>query len=224
MNQGIPDPENFLNSLPVQVKCVAVSKTKPVEEIMRLYDLGHRFFGENKVQEMVLKYERLPKDIEWHLVGHLQTNKVKSIAGFISLIHSVDSLHLLETINREALKAERIIDVLLQMYIATEETKYGMDRNELNTLLESESCQSMRNIRIRGLMGIASFTADVVQVRNEFRTLKNTFEEIKSDYFKGDDHFSELSMGMSGDYTIAIEEGATIIRIGSILFGERNYI
>jgi PLP dependent protein len=214
----------FLKSVPEKVKVVAVSKTKPPEEILKVYNTGHRIFGENRVQEMISKAGQLPGDIQWHLVGHLQSNKVKHIAGFVSLIHSVDSLKLLKVIDQEAFKANRIIDVLLQVYIAAEETKYGLDRDELIELVSSPVIKSLKNVNIRGLMGIASFTEDIDRVRAEFIGLRGLFEFCRQKYFKESDTFSEISMGMSGDYKIAIEEGATIIRIGSLIFGERNYL
>jgi len=215
---------SFLKAIPTGIKVVAVSKTKPVEDILKVYSTGHKIFGENRVQELTTKYEQLPRDIEWHLIGHLQSNKVKYIAKFIHLIHSVDSLKLLLTINQEAIKSERIIDVLFQIYIAREETKFGLDKAELLELLESPEFETLKNVRVRGLMGIASFTEDMNQVRSEFRQLKDIFDICKHAYFGEDSNFSELSMGMSGDYKIAIEEGATIIRVGSLLFGERNYL
>jgi len=216
--------KSFLNSIPRGVKVVAVSKTKPVEDILAVYNTGHKVFGENRVQELTAKYEQLPPDIEWHLVGHLQSNKVKYISKFVHLIHSIDSLKLLTTVNQEAVKANREIDVLFQLYIAKEETKFGLDKQELIGILNSPEYETLKNIRIRGLMGIATFTENIDQVRSEFRILKETFDFCKQTYFSGKDYFSELSMGMSGDYKIAIEEGATIIRIGSLLFGERNYL
>jgi PLP dependent protein len=215
---------DFLKSIPGKVKVVAVSKTKPAEEVLKVYNTGHRVFGENRVQEMISKAEILPMDIEWHLVGHLQSNKVKYIAGFVNLIHSVDSMKLLKVIDQEALKVNRIIDVLLQIYIASEETKFGLDSGELIELLSSPEINSLKNVNIRGLMGIASFTDDMDRVRTEFRGLRELFEYCKLKYFKESVSFSDISMGMSGDYKIAIEEGATIIRIGSLIFGERNYL
>jgi len=215
---------SFLKAIPTGIKVVAVSKTKPVEDILKVYSTGHKIFGENRVQELTTKYEQLPRDIEWHLIGHLQSNKVKYIAKFVHLIHSVDSLKLLLTINQEAIKSERIIDVLFQIYIAREETKFGLDKAELLELLESPEFETLKNVRVRGLMGIASFTEDMNQVRSEFRQLKGIFDTCKHAYFSDEINFSELSMGMSGDYKIAIEEGATIIRVGSLLFGERNYL
>lgn len=203
---------------------VAVSKTKPVEDILAVYSCGHKIFGENRVQELKVKFEELPKDIQWHLIGHLQSNKIKYIVEFVNMIHSVDSLKLLVAINNEAKKIDRVIDVLLQIYIATEETKFGFDSDELFAALKSPEIKNLNNVRLCGLMGIASFTDDMQQVRKEFRHLKEVFEICKRDYFSGNDSFSELSMGMSGDYKIAIEEGATIIRVGSLLFGERHYL
>jgi len=215
---------SFLNSIPENVKVVAVSKTKPEEDILLVYESGHKIFGENRVQELTSKYDHLPKDIEWHLIGHLQSNKVKYVAKFVHLIHSIDSLKLLLAVNQEAKKVERVIDVLFQVYIAREETKFGLDERELYDILGSPEYKELGNIRVRGLMGIATFTENMDQVRKEFRQLKELFDSCKHTYFDELDYFSELSMGMSGDYIIAIEEGATIIRVGSLLFGERNYL
>ncbi len=211
------------SSLPANVKLVAISKTHPVEVVMEAYNAGQRIFGENKVQEMVAKYEAMPKDIEWHLVGHLQSNKVKYIAPFVSLIHSVDSLKLLDVINKEAEKEGRIIDCLLQVYIATEETKFGLSFEELEELLKSPEYQKMKNIRVVGLMGMASFTENTEKVKSEFSYLTNKFKHIKDLYFIDIPDFKEISMGMSGDYEIAIEEGSTMVRIGSSIFGHRDY-
>ncbi len=204
---------------------VAVSKTKPVEDILELYQLGQRDFGENYVQELVHKYEQLPKDIRWHFIGHLQSNKVKLIAPFISLIHSVDSEKLLKEINKEGKKNNRIIDCLLQVYIAKEETKFGLDAEELNTIMEhvySEKEKSFKNIRIKGLMGMASFTENEEIVRKEFRHLKTLFDKY-SPFTIHQSPFTILSMGMSADYEMAIEEGSNMVRIGSLLFGKRIY-
>ena len=209
--------------LPKRVTLVAVSKTKPVEIIMEAYEAGHRIFGENKVQELVSKYEVMPKDIEWHLIGHLQTNKVKYIAGFVKLIHSVDSLKLLQAIDEEGKKNNRIIDCLLQLKIAKEESKFGIALPEVYSLLQSDSFKSLNNVSIRGVMGMATFTSDLQQVRDEFRTLKTIFDKLQAEYFKNDGTFSEISMGMSDDYSIAIEEGSTIVRVGSKIFGDRIY-
>jgi PLP dependent protein len=207
------------SQLPEQVKLIAVSKTKPTELIQEAYNSGHKIFGENKVQELASKHEVLPKDIEWHLIGHLQTNKVKYIAAFVSLIHSVDSLKLLKEIDKQALKNNRVIDCLLQIHIAQEETKFGLDENELKDLINSSELQDLKNIRITGLMGMASFTENENQVRTEFSNLAKLFKEIKSEI--NNPVFKEISMGMSGDYKIAIEEGSTMVRIGSALFGSR---
>ncbi len=218
------DKEQFLSvkrSLPPHVKLVAVTKTHPPETIMEAYRLGHKIFGENKVQELVAKQQVLPKDIEWHLIGHLQTNKVKYIIPFISMIQSVDSLKLLKVIDSEASKTGRIINCLLEFHIAGEETKFGLDLCEARNILESDEYRAMRNIRICGVMGMASFTPDRAQIRKEFRQLTEIFRTLRSDYFLDSDCFREISMGMSGDYDIAIEEGATIVRLGTILFGER---
>lgn len=224
MNLSESNIKSFLDSIPSGVKVVAVSKTKPVEDILAVYSCGHKIFGENRVQELKGKFEELPKDIEWHLIGHLQTNKIKYIVEYVHMIHSVDSLKLLIAINNEAKKIDRVIDVLLQIYIASEETKFGFDYEELLATLKSPEIKNLNNVRLCGLMGIASFTNDMQQVRKEFRHLKEVNEICKRDYFSGNDSFSELSMGMSGDYKIAIEEGATIIRVGSLLFGERHYL
>lgn len=205
----------------VNVKLVAVSKTKPVEEIMEAYDAGQRVFGENMVQELVDKHEQLPKDIEWHLVGHLQTNKVKYIAPFISLIHSVDSLKLLQEINKQALKNNRVIDCLLQIYIADEATKYGFGFDEVIELLRSDEFQELENVRIVGVMGIATNTENPKQIREEFYELKTFFTGIKQSFFRKEDSFKEISMGMSDDYKIAIEQGSTMVRLGSTIFGKR---
>ena len=203
------------------VKLVAVSKTKPVESILNIYNSGQRIFGENRVQELVEKEAQLPKDIEWHLIGHLQTNKVKYIAPFVKLIHSIDSLKLLKEVNKQALKNERVIDCLLQMHIAQEDTKFGLDQQEVIDILESEAFLLMKNIRIVGLMGMATFTHDEDQVRQEFKQLKNIFSALKDQFFKEQPSFKEISMGMSGDYKIAIDEGSTMVRIGSLIFGAR---
>ncbi len=214
---------SFLLSIPPKVKVVAVSKTQPPEVIMEAYRAGQRIFGENKIQELIEKNKSLPIDIEWHMIGHLQSNKVKYIAPFISLIHSVDSLKLVSIIDKEAKKNNRIIDILLQIYIADEETKFGLDLNELNNLLSSQEYSGFENIRIRGLMGMATFTNDENKIRSEFQNLMHIFKKTKETFFWKNEYFSEISMGMSNDYKIAIEEGATIIRIGSLIFGVRNY-
>jgi pyridoxal phosphate enzyme (YggS family) len=205
--------------LPSNVTLVAISKTKPVIDIMEVYEEGHRIFGENKVQELVEKYEDLPKDIEWHLVGHLQSNKVKYIVPFVSMIHSVDSLKLLLEINKQGEKANRKINVLLQIYIAKEESKFGLDEMELEEILKQNN--SLPYIQFCGLMGMATNTDDEEIVRNEFRSLKHLFKSVKAEYFSEDKSFKEISMGMSGDYQIAIEEGSTMVRVGSSIFGNR---
>jgi pyridoxal phosphate enzyme (YggS family) len=200
---------------------VAVSKTKPVALIQEAYDADQRIFGENKVQEMLEKWEVLPKDIEWHLIGHLQSNKVKFIAPFVSLIHSVDSFKLLQEINKQGEKNNRIIPCLLQFHIAQEETKFGLSFEEAEEILQSREFVEMHHISIAGLMGMASFVENEEQVRDEFRNLHNYFAIIKSNYFKYNPDFKVLSMGMSGDYKLALEEGSTMIRVGSSLFGDR---
>ncbi len=208
-------------TIPSQVCLVAVSKTKPVSDLQVAYGAGQRHFGENKVQELCDKYELLPKDICWHLIGHLQTNKVKYIASFVHLIHSVDSLKLLAEIDKQAQKNKRVIDVLLQFHIAQEETKFGLNLFEANELLFSSEFKSFKNIRVVGVMGMASFTEDVSVVHAEFASLKGIFQELKNSFFKDDSSFKEISMGMSGDYELAIEEGSTIVRVGSSIFGGR---
>lgn len=205
----------------IDVKLIAVSKTKSVAEIMEAYQAGQRDFGENQVQELVEKYSELPKDIHWHQVGHLQTNKVKSIAPFISLIHSVDSLKLLQEINKQALKNNRVIDCLLQIYIADEDTKFGLGFDEAVELLRSEEFAELKNIRITGVMGIASNIENPKLISEEFYELKTFFKGLKQSFFRKDDHFKELSMGMSSDYKIAIEQGSTMVRLGSTIFGQR---
>src|SRR5258708_5027000 len=205
----------------INVKLIAVSKTKSVEEIKEAYDAGQRLFGENMVQELVDKYETLPKDIQWHLVGHLQTNKVKYIAPFISMIQSVDSLKLLQEINKHAEKSNRVIDCLLQIYIADEETKFGLGFYEAIELLRSEELAALKHIRIRGLMGIATNTENEKQIKDEFYELKTFFDGIKQSYFRKDKTFDTLSMGMSSDYKLAIEQGSNMVRLGSTIFGIR---
>jgi hypothetical protein len=200
------------------VTLVAVSKTQPTTAIMALYDQGQKIFGENRVQELTEKYEALPKDIEWHLIGHLQKNKVKYIAPFVSMIHSVDSLELLQVIDQQAQKHQRVIPVLLQFHIAQEETKFGLSIDECKVLLDHVVNNPLPNVLICGVMGMGSFTENKEQVRREFRLLKSYFDQLKSDYFSADPHFKEISMGMSGDYEIAIDEGSTMIRVGSSLF------
>lgn len=204
------------------VKLIAVSKTKPLESITEAYNAGQRIFGENTVQELVDKQEKLPKDIEWHLIGHLQTNKVKYIAPFISMIHSVDSMKLLMEINKQALKNNRVIDCLLQLEIADEDTKYGMDLAEAVELLRSEEFKQLKNIRICGVMGIATLTDNPRMTKEEFYELNTFFKGLKDTFFRNDPAFTEISMGMSGDYKLAIEQGSTMIRLGSTIFGNRS--
>jgi len=201
---------------------VAVSKTKPNEDLMEAYEAGQRALGENKVQELTDKAEALPKDIEWHMIGHLQRNKVKYIAPFVHLIHSVDSVRLLKEINKQGKKIDRVIPVLLQIHIAEEENKYGLDEKELHDLLSSEVFKEMNHIDIKGLMGMATFTDDTDKIRREFKSLKKLFDKTADQYNDEKLNLKELSMGMSGDYEIAIEEGSTMVRIGSKIFGERG--
>ncbi len=204
-----------------QATLVAVSKTKPNAVIMPIYDLGQRHFGENRVQELVDKYESLPKDIHWHMIGSLQKNKVKYIAPFIHLIHSVDSPELFETIQKEATKANRTIDVLLQVHIAREETKQGFEAREIELFLQNLTSAQSSHVHIVGLMGMATFTNDTAVVTEEFRSLKSTFDNLKGSYFQDAPRFEHISMGMSGDYEIALEEGSTMVRVGSAIFGNR---
>lgn len=208
-------------SLPKGVQLVAVSKTKPVSDILQAYEAGQRIFGENKVQELTGKYEALPKDIAWHMIGHLQSNKVKYIAPFVSLIHGVDSFNLLQEINKQASKCNRVQDVLLQFYIAQEETKFGFTLEEATAMLQSDPFKSLQSVRIIGVMGMASFTSDKEQIRREFNQLKSIFDQLRIQFFGNTDSFKEISMGMSGDYEIAIEAGSTLVRIGSSIFGGR---
>lgn len=215
--------EQILQSLPKACTLVAVSKTHPPELVLQAYEAGQRVFGENKVQEMVAKYEVLPKDIQWHLIGHLQSNKVKYIAPFVHLIHSVDSLKLLQEIDKQAAKNKRIISCLLQVYIAQEETKFGFSPEEIESLTQSAELPQLQSIRIVGLMGMASFTDNTQQIRTEFRKLKKLFDTLKKSALPTNVNMTELSMGMSSDYTLAIEEGSTMVRVGSAIFGNRNY-
>jgi PLP dependent protein len=217
-------PQNLLqikSQIPDSVTLVAVSKTKPVADLMECYNAGQRIFGENKVQEMVEKYEVMPKDIDWHMIGHLQSNKVKYMAGFVSLIHGVDSLKLLEEINKQAKKHNRIIDCLLQIHIAEEETKFGLNETELHEIINSNEFKSLENIRIVGLMGMASFTDNQSQIKAEFTNLKNIFNKFQQQPTTHDPQPTILSMGMSGDYKLAIDCGSTMVRIGSSIFGTR---
>lgn len=215
--------QQVLQTIPENVALVAVSKTRTVAEIKDIYTLGCRDFGENKVQELTQKYKTLPKDITWHFIGHLQSNKVKYIAPFVGLLHGIDSLKLLKTVNKEAIKNNRVIPCLLQLKIASEETKYGLFQHDLIELLEHDDFQILKNIRVVGLMGMATFTSDKQQVQEEFEYLKRLFVSIKQQYFTNSDYFKHISMGMSGDYTLAINCGSTMVRIGTTIFGERNY-
>ncbi|WP_242135843.1 YggS family pyridoxal phosphate-dependent enzyme [Aestuariivivens marinum] len=214
--------KHIQSTLPDHVTLVAVSKTKPISDIMEAYHAGQIIFGENKIQDMVEKYEQLPKDIEWHMIGHVQRNKVKYMASFVSLIHGVDNFKLLKEINKQAQKYDRVIDCLLQIKIAEEDSKFGMEPKEALKLIQSEPFSSLKNIKIVGLMGMATFTEDMHQVKQEFTLLKNTFDSLKqieTFNFKP----QTISMGMSGDYTLAIDCGSTMVRVGSSIFGERNY-
>ena len=220
INQNI---KSIKNSIPESVTLVAVSKTKSNEDILEAYNVGHRVFGENKVQELTRKSEELPGDIEWHFIGHLQSNKVKYIAPFVSLLHGVDSLKLLKAINKEAVKNNRVINCLLQCKIAEEDTKFGFSRNEVLDILGSDEFLQLTHVSIRGIMGMATNTSDELQVRKEFQTLKSIFDDLKTQFFSEKQDFKIVSMGMSHDYQLAIDEGATMIRVGSSIFGERNY-
>lgn len=213
--------EALTQRLPAGCTLIAVSKTQPVEKIREAFEWGQRVFGENRAQEMAAKHEALPGEIQWHMIGHLQSNKVKYIASFVHLIHSVDSPKLLEEINRQAAKAGRVIPCLLQIHIAEEESKFGFSPEEVRAFIASRNLDGMKNIAIVGLMGMATFTNDRERVRREFRNLKDLFEQLKSGHLPASVEMCELSMGMSGDYEIAIEEGSTMIRVGTAIFGER---
>ncbi|NOU60619.1 YggS family pyridoxal phosphate-dependent enzyme [Marinifilum caeruleilacunae] len=215
--------QEILDTIPENVTLVAVSKTKPNEDILEAYNSGYRIFGENKPQELTRKYNELPKDIKWHMIGHLQSNKVKYIAPFVSLIHAVDSFKLLKEINKQAAKNERVIDCLMQFHIADEETKFGLDINEAREIFNSDDYKNLQNIRIVGVMGMATYTDDETQIRSEFKNLKSIYSTLKEEYYADEDGFAEISMGMSGDYNLAIEEGSSMIRVGSTIFGARNY-
>jgi len=212
--------QEIKNQLPEEVTLVAVSKTKPIADIQEAYDAGQRVFGENKIQEMVAKYDALPKDIQWHMIGHLQRNKVKYMAHFVDLIHGVDSFKTLVEINKQAKKHNRIIKCLLQAHIAEESTKFGLSFNEITEILASEELKTLKNIEIVGLMGMATFTDDKPQIKNEFSSLATLFKKLNTEY----QTLSVLSMGMSGDFKIAIDAGSTMIRVGSSIFGHRNYL
>jgi len=211
--------DTILNSIPPNVKLVVVSKMRPVEQIQMLYDAGQRVFGENRPQEMKAKYEALQKNIEWHFIGHLQTNKIKYIAPFVSLIHSIDSFSLLQEVNRHAEKNNRIIPCLLQFFIAQESTKYGFSWEECAAMLENPAFSTLKNVNIIGVMGMATFTDDKTLIREEFKKLHGYFMQLKTQYFSTHPDFKEISMGMSDDYDVAIEEGSTMVRVGSAVFG-----
>ena len=213
---------NIKSQLPEYVTLVAVSKTKPVSDLMQAYEVGQRIFGENKIQEMANKWETMPKDIQWHMIGHVQRNKVKYMADFVDLIHGVDSLKLLKEINKEAIKHNRVINCLLQIKIAKEDSKFGLSAEEAKTVISSDEFSELKNIKVIGLMGMATFTDNMQQVENEFKFLKYTFDDLK---LKRLDNFNveTLSIGMSGDYPLAIDCGSTMVRIGSSIFGSRNY-
>ncbi|MBL7883755.1 MAG: YggS family pyridoxal phosphate-dependent enzyme [Bacteroidia bacterium] len=214
--------KNIQSSLPENVTLIVVTKTHPAEKLMEVYNASHKVFGENKVQELCDKYEQLPKDIQWHLIGHLQSNKVKYIAPFISLIHSVDSLKLLQEINKQAIRNNRIIDCLLQIYIAKEDTKFGLSFIEAEEFIYSAEFKQLQNVRIVGLMGMASNTENEIQIKNEFHSLKLFFDKHIS-FTTSNFNLTVLSMGMSSDYQLAIAEGSTMVRVGSAIFGDRNY-
>ena len=210
------------SQIPLSVKLIAVSKTKPVTDILEAYNAGQRYFGENRVQELLDKKVLLPADIEWHLIGHLQSNKIKYMVPFISMIQSIDSYKLLVSINSEAFKIGRVINCLLEIHIAEEDTKSGFSMQELNKNLQSENVLHLKNVRVCGVMGMATFTTNTDQIRKEFSYLRDCFDLLKSAYFKSDTFFKEISMGMSGDYESALKEGSTMLRIGSLIFGNRE--
>lgn len=220
---NIENYRKITENIPENVTLIAVSKTKPASDIETLYQLGHRIFGENKAQELKGKQEILPKDIEWHFIGHLQTNKIKYIIPFVSMIHSIDSFKLLQEVNRLAKNHNRTVPCLLQFHIADEESKFGFSLEECEAMLDDAAFATMENVQIAGVMGMATFTDDQEQVRREFRQLQTIFQHLKEKYFADNEGFKEISMGMTDDYPIAIEEGSTLIRIGSAIFGERQY-
>ena len=221
MNQEVY--KHIVEAIPAHVQLVAVSKLKPASEVMAAYELGQRHFGENWAQELKEKHEQLPKDIQWHFIGHLQTNKIKYIIPYVHLIHSIDSFRLLQEVNRLAARHERVVGCLLQFHIATEETKFGFSMEECLQMLQSPEFSTLHNIEICGVMGMASLTDNTEQIHSEFRTLHSYFDRLKKDYFADSASFKEISMGMTHDYPIAIEEGSTMIRVGSAIFGARNY-
>lgn len=218
MSQIAENIQFYKEKLPTDVQLVAVSKTKPVNELQEAYNAGQRIFGENKIQEMADKWEALPKDIQWHMIGHVQTNKVKYMVPFVDLIHAVDSFKLLKEINKRAKQNDRVIKCLLQMKIAEEDSKFGLSEGDLRSLLQDEKVASLSNLRIVGLMGMATFTEDENQISSEFGKLQKVYKDLQPTY-----NFDILSMGMSGDYQLAIEKGSNMVRIGSAIFGERNY-
>lgn len=221
---GIAEKLTAINAtIPSGVRLVAVSKFHPVEALREAYDAGQRVFGESRAQELSVKYKQMPSDVEWHFIGHLQTNKVRQIIPCVSMIHSVDSVKLLNCIDTEAHKAGRMVDVLLQLHVAQEATKSGMTPDECIELADAGSFSGLKNVRVRGVMGMATFTDDLDQVRSEFQAIHRTFLRLKEGCFAGDGNFSEISMGMSDDYQIAIEEGSTLVRIGTSIFGSRQY-
>lgn len=213
---------NIKSLLPEQVTLVAVSKTKPISDIIETYNTGHRIFGENKIQEMVEKHEQMPKDIQWHMIGHVQRNKVKYMASFVSLIHGVDNFKLLKEINKQAHKNNRVIDCLLQIKIADEDSKFGMSAQQVSEILQSQEFFELKNVYVKGLMGMATFTNDKTQIEREFKYLKSTFDNLKENQTPNS-KLQTISMGMSSDYKLAIDCGSTMIRVGSSIFGERNY-
>ena len=215
--------QTIKSQLSENITLVAVSKTKPVADLMEAYEAGQRIFGENKIQEMTEKWEQMPKDIQWHMIGHVQTNKVKYMAEYVSLVHGLDSLKLLKEINKQAKKHDRVIDVLLQIHIAEEETKFGLDDDELDEILEQVQLNKFENIKVIGLMGMATFTENQTQIKKEFLHLKSIFDRLQNLPTTNNYQPTTLSMGMSGDYKLAIECGSTMVRIGSSIFGERNY-
>ncbi|WP_299902195.1 YggS family pyridoxal phosphate-dependent enzyme [uncultured Aquimarina sp.] len=219
MNSIAQNLKHIENTLPSGVTLVAISKTKPIPNLMEAYNAGQRIFGENKIQEMTQKWEEMPKDILWHMIGHVQTNKVKYMAPYVDTIHAVDSLKLLKEINKQALKHNRKINCLLQIKIAEEESKFGLSENDAIDLLKSEEVQKLRNVKIKGLMGMATFTDDSNQIKNEFDKIQVLFKQLKTTFTE----FDTLSIGMSGDYKIAMDCGSTMVRIGSSIFGARNY-
>ncbi len=212
------------STMPENVTLVAVSKTQNVDAIMEAYDAGQRIFGENKAQEMKEKYLLMPEDVQWHFIGHLQTNKIKYIISYVSLIHSIDSFNLLKEVNKEAKKCNRVVDCLLQFHIATEESKFGLSKEEAHEILSDPEFKELNNVNILGVMGMATFTDNEDEIRKEFRYLKSIFDFLKQKYFFQQRQFKEISMGMSSDYLLAIEEGSTLVRVGTAVFGERNYL